>query len=1432
MVVVALIFLFTIGEWAVDLNTPLGVADWVGYVIPLMLSVYVGGRSLPFLLAAGYSVLTLAGFYLSPPGIDPHWAIIGRMVGIAVFWLMALIIWQRKWRVDALWKLNRALRLISLCNQEMVRATDEAALLQSVCRLAVEPGGYRMAWIGLAEQDEAKSVRVASQAGFVKGYLDTVNITWADTERGRGPTGTAIRTGKPVSVRNLSTNPAFAPWRAAAIQRGYASSIALPLMDGGRCFGALMIYAGEPDAFDPGEIELLSEMADDLAYGIVVLRHRAEHRKAEEAVQELQALYHSLVEQMPAGVFRKDRAGRFVFANSWFCQFLGLKPDQIVGRAPEELVAMEEAAHSQTRPEVLQLLRNGRKHHEEILRTGKPVHVEEVHPASGGGERHLHVVKSAVFGPDGKIAGTQGIQFDITALKQAETALNYERDLWRTLLDTSPDHIYFKDARSRFIKSSKAQARQFGLKSPDEMVGKTDFDFFDEAHARPAFEDEQEIIRTGRPMIAKEEREVWNDGHVTWASSTKIPMRDAAGKVIGIMGISRDITERKLVEEALRKSEEKFSVIFHSSPVPVALSTVKEGRYLDANAEFLKMFGWSREEMIGHTSSEFNIWVNPEDRDAILSKIKVHDSVRNFEMNVRIKSGQIRRVLWSAETVVVGGESCFLGTSLDITERKQADEAVRDREMKLRLALDAARMGTWDWDIQGGRVIWSSGHEALWGYAPGTFPGTYEGYESRIHPDDVEGARRAGQKAMDEHSNYEHEYRVLWPDGTVRWITSRGQAFYGPDGKPVRMSGVAMDITERKQADEAVRRGREELKDLFDNAPVGFHELDAGGRIVRINDTELKMLGYSAGELLGQLVWKISAEEEKARRATLAKLDGEPPSAEGFERMFRRKDGSVFPVLINDRILKREDGAITGIRSTIQDITGRQQAERQLTDEFNFNQRIISGASVGIVAFKASGQCVLANEAAAQALNGTVPRILAQNFRQIESWRAAGMLQMAEEVLATKESRQGEAHFISTFGKEVWLVCHFSHFVQNDESHLLLIFTDVSERKKLETQFLRAQRMESVGTLAGGIAHDLNNVLAPLLFAVQILKGKISDAEGQRMLEILEANVKRGASLVKQVLAFGRGIQGERILVQPKHIANEIKQIVQETFPKYVEFEFQCAPNLWPLTGDPTQIEQVLLNLCVNARDAMPGGGKLFLHLENKALDKTGVGANPEARPGPYVVISVTDTGMGMTSEIQNRIFEPFFTTKEVGKGTGLGLSTSLAIVKSHDGFITCDSELGKGSTFKVYLPASPDTAATEKPAAGKSSLPRGNNELVLVVDDEEPIRDIAKKLLERYGYRVLLATNGAEAVKLYTSRQNEIAAVMTDMAMPVMGGAAAIAALQAINPKVRIIGSSGFETNDGTSEDNSARPPHFIPKPYSAETVLNMLHEVLSENP
>jgi two-component system, cell cycle sensor histidine kinase and response regulator CckA len=437
----------------------------------------------------------------------------------------------------------------------------------------------------------------------------------------------------------------------------------------------------------------------------------------------------------------------------------------------------------------------------------------------------------------------------------------------------------------------------------------------------------------------------------------------------------------------------------------------------------------------------------------------------------------------------------------------------------------------------------------------------------------------------------------------------------------------------------------------------------------------------------------------------------------------------------------------------------------------------------------------------------------------------------AGKVILENGNWQGEFTTRTKGGKEVIVEARWT-LVRDEQGNprfILNITNDITEKKRFEAQFLRAQRMENIGALAGGIAHDLNNILTPLLVSVQVLKGKVADDDGKKLLEALEANVQRGASLVKQVLTFGRGPEDESVVIQPRHIVHELKQIIHETFPRSVEFELRCPADLWTFTGNAGQLQQGLMNLCLNARDAMPNGGKLSVQIENQTVDETFASMNPEARPGPYVVMTVADNGTGIPREIREKMFDPFFTTKEPGKSAGLGLSSTLAIINNHNGFILCESELGKGTAFKIFVPANPPPATTEKPATD-SRLPRGHNKLVLVVDDEEPILDLVQKVLKRYGYRVLLAQNGVEAVALYARHQKEINVVITDMVMPIMDGPATIAALKAIDSKVRIVGSSGLVSRDGQTKAKNAGVKYFIPKPYTAEAMLNTLHDALSE--
>jgi len=393
---------------------------------------------------------------------------------------------------------------------------------------------------------------------------------------------------------------------------------------------------------------------------------------------------------------------------------------------------------------------------------------------------------------------------------------------------------------------------------------------------------------------------------------------------------------------------------------------------------------------------------------------------------------------------------------------------------------------------------------------------------------------------------------------------------------------------------------------------------------------------------------------------------------------------------------------------------------------------------------------------------------------------------------------------------------------------ILIVNTDLTERKKIEAQFLRTQRMESIGTLAGGIAHDLNNVLAPIMMSVEMFKQKFKDPQSQRMLAVLESSAKRGSDMVRQVLTFARGVEGERVLLQPRHLIKEVAKILGETLPKTIQLRVRLTENLWPLMGDATQLHQVMVNLGVNARDAMPDGGVITFAAENSIIDAaTQKQVSTEAKPGFYVVIKVTDTGTGIPRDILDKIFEPFFTTKETGKGTGLGLATVLGIVKSHGGFVQVQTELNKGTTFLIYLPAM-QNAENQVAEGDQRQLPAGKGELILAVDDEASVLTMAKETLETFGYKVITARDGTEAIAEFTTHQHEIKGVLTDMLMPFMDGPATIRVLRKIDPNVKIIATSGLMDSDKVKDTTGMDNIAFLMKPYTAEKLLTTLHKVL----
>ncbi|HEY9659558.1 MAG TPA: response regulator, partial [Allocoleopsis sp.] len=500
-------------------------------------------------------------------------------------------------------------------------------------------------------------------------------------------------------------------------------------------------------------------------------------------------------------------------------------------------------------------------------------------------------------------------------------------------------------------------------------------------------------------------------------------------------------------------------------------------------------------------------------------------------------------------------------------------------------------------------------------------------------------------------------------------------------------------------------------------------------------------------------------------------LDLSLPDAHGFDSFAKLYSSARQVPIVVITGLNDEQLAFKAVQAGAQDYLVKGQvsgdllvrAMRYAIERKRSEQKIRQQAALldiatdAILVWDLESRLLFWNKAAEHLYGWQAAEVLGKRADQILQSIAA-QFDQAQASLIEQGEWSGELTQLTKTQHEITVASRWTLMRDEDDTpkSVLVVNTDITEKKKLEAQFLRAQRMESLGTLASGLAHDLNNILTPVLATAQLLQLKWTDTSerNQQLLQMLEVNARRGATLVKQVLSFARGVEGERALLSLKDLIAEIRQIIAETFPKSIEIETYISTELWMTKGDITQLHQVLMNLCINARDAMPQGGQLTIAAENLVVDEVFVRSNLEAKAGCFVGITVADTGIGMSAETLDRIFEPFFTTKDFGKGTGLGLSTVLGIVKSHGGFVSVSSEVGKGTQFKLYLPA---VIATELPEQNSIELLAGNGELVLVVDDEIAICESNKALLEAYNYRVLIAKNGIEAVALYTQHQDQI---------------------------------------------------------------------------
>ncbi len=639
------------------------------------------------------------------------------------------------------------------------------------------------------------------------------------------------------------------------------------------------------------------------------------------------------------------------------------------------------------------------------------------------------------------------------------------------------------------------------------------------------------------------------------------------------------------------------------------------------------------------------------------------------------------------------------------------------------------------------------------------------------------------------------------------------------------LAELASIQTEYKLCKEALRQSEGTLRSFFDSAPMMMGTVELRHDDIRhISDNAqcAKFFGLTPEAMKNRLASEMGVPQKYLHEWIHYYRQAEQTqSPVSFEYPHETADGKKWlraTVSSIDAGCDRPKFAYI-----VEDITERKQAEQKVREQ----AALLDITTDAIVVRDLDNKVLLWNKSAEKLYGWKAEEVIGNNVSQLKNEPLPQ--QEVYQTVLEQGFWQGELQNHTKSGKEIivesrWTLVRDEH---SQAKSILIVDTDITQKKQLETQFFRAQRMESIGTLASGIAHDLNNMLSPILMAVPLLKAKCHDERSQKVLSIIESNAKRGASLVKQVLSFGRGIEGDRTVLQLKHQILEMKQIIEQTFPKSILVNTEIEPYLGQVCGDSTQLHQVIMNLCLNARDAMPEGGTLNIYAKNIFIDENFASMHLDAKVGSYILLTVADTGVGIDQELLERIFEPFFTTKEFGKGTGLGLSTVMGIIKGHGGFITVSSGIGKGTKFQVYLPAV-NTGAMQPEE--NQEIPTGDGEGILVVDDESAIREITTTSLENHNYKAITASDGIEAVAVYAEHKNKIKAAIIDMMMPNMDGATTISTLKKMNPLLRIIAVSGQATSEQVSLNKTYSHAAFLPKPYTTQELLQTLHKVISQ--
>ena len=1232
---------------------------------------------------------------------------------------------------------------------------------------------------------------------------------------------------------------------------------------GGAALAALPVTSAGFFWLDPRHpsIGLLCGLGVALAGGACMARRAQLLRRKEiasaKSVEE--ARYRSLIDHSPDAVMMICE-DLIVFANPAAATLFGVTgPEDLIGRSPLEFV------HPSEREEVLQRSRA-------VIEGACALRADRTMVRSDGSTAH---VESRIIPTtyQGKPA-LQAMLRDISERRAAEAQMRQAERKYHSIFDNALEGIFQNTPEGACLSANPTLARMLGFESPEELIRERN-DLATQSYADPTQRSEFQHRLEREGVVNNFEYEVKRrDGSKIWVSENVRAVRDERGKTLHYEGSVQDITARKRSEEALVRSVERFRS-FTRATRQIVWQTDPAGRVREDLPTWRLYSGQMPEEILGLG------WVDclhPKDRMRTGRRwVECRRQKKIFEQEFQLRGADgIYRIFEARGVPVLGEDGAireWVGTNIDVTEQRQVAEVVRASEQRFRFlnALsDASNALSRPDEILQTVVQFLGRHLGAVACTYGEMQA--DGACFVIRHDYTDGrASLAGRSGLAElGQQVEAQLRAgrtlvvpsldagaIAPGATEKFaalgikslvtcpILKKGglvglMSVYHETARDWTQAEIELvkEVAERCRAtveraagELVLRESEEQLRLVIAASNDGIWEHDYQTGRFTCSARMYEMLGLfpqSFTLTIDSLGALLHPEDREAYQTAVA----QPENVRGRHEVhlrIRQPDGSYGHFLLRGCAKLDATGQTLRRVGSIADLTQAMRTERKLVEQSN----LLNLAHDAIVACDMEGRIEFWNQGAEDLYGWTAEEARGRLTNELLELEAEDdTLLAAQSCLIESGAWSGERQQRTKDGATVAVRSRWS-MVRDDQGKpksMLVINTDVTEQRKVEQQFLRAQRMESLGTLASGVAHDLNNVLLPIMMASPVLRGEEDQGERDRFLDIVESSAQRGSEIVKQVLTFARGAEGDRMLIQPIYLMEEVGKIARQTFPKSIALHTSRAEDIRAIEADPTQLHQVLLNLCINARDAMPRGGQLQISVENFDVDAELAAATVGATVGPHVLLQVADTGNGIPPDVIEKIFEPFFTTKNKGEGTGLGLSTAAGIVQSHGGFLQVESEPGR-TRFRIFLPAK-EAREISHTARHDTLVPRGRGQTILIVDDEAHIREVAEVVLTNHGYHVLVAEDGPTALAIYAQQIGHIAAVLTDLAMPVMSGAVLVRALRRIDPAIKIIVSTGRSEEIEIAEVTLLGIEGLLAKPYTTRDLLLHLHDVLQSHP